>query len=192
LERISVADFINEIEIGALIQAQARGINFTVTPVDRTVTIEGDRQILAAAISNLVQNAFKFTCKNGSVSLTTRTTVDRVLFEVEDECGGLPPGKIEELFHPFEQRGSDRSGLGLGLSICLKAAKANGGKLYARDVPGKGCVFTLDLPRKPPPPLSVIDGGKGGAGAGSQGVAVGAGSQGTGIPRRRRRGGPRP
>ena len=156
LERISVADFVGEVEIGASLQARARGVHFGVTSVDPTVTIEGDRQTLAATIANLLQNAFKFTREHGSVSLTARATADRVLFEVEDECGGLPPGKIEELFRPFEQRGSDRSGVGLGLSICLKAAKANGGEIRVRDLPGKGCVFTLDLPRKPPPPSSAI------------------------------------
>jgi hypothetical protein len=83
--------------------------------------------------------------------LTVRATADRVLFEVEDECGGLPPGKAEDLFQPFEQRASDRSGLGLGLSICRRAAKASDGDLRVRDMPGTGCVFTLDLPRKPPP-----------------------------------------
>jgi hypothetical protein len=96
--------------------------------------------------------------------LTTRTTADRVLFEIEDECGGLPPGKIDDLFIPFKQRGADRSGVGLGLSICLKAAKANGGEIHVRDLPGKGCVFTLDLPRRPPPPLSIVGGEKRSAG----------------------------
>jgi nitrogen fixation/metabolism regulation signal transduction histidine kinase len=72
---------------------------------------------------------------------------DRVAFEIEDECGGLPPGKTEDLFRPFEQRGTDRSGVGLGLAICLKAAKASGGRIHVRDLPGKGCVFSLDLKR---------------------------------------------
>ncbi|MEO7109187.1 MAG: ATP-binding protein [Polyangiaceae bacterium] len=111
------------------------------------MTIEGDRQILEAAVSNLLQNAFKFTRKNGSVALRALATTDRVLFEIEDECGGLP-GDPEALFRPFEQQGADRSGVGLGLSICRKAAKANAGEIRARDLPGKGCVFTLDLPRK--------------------------------------------
>jgi len=159
LERISVADFIGEIEIGAALQAQALGVHLMVTSVDPTVTVEGDRQTLSALISNLLQNAFKFTRDHGDVALTARATADRVLFEVEDECGGLPPGKTDDLFRPFEQRGSDRSGVGLGLSICFKAAKANGGEIRVRDLPGKGCVFTLDLPRKPPPPLSAVGGG---------------------------------
>lgn len=148
LEKFSVADFIHEVEIGASIQARARGRVFAVSSVDPTLMVEGDRQTLAAALSNLLQNALKFTPELGHVSLTVRENGDRVIFDVEDACGGLPPGKIEELFVPFAQRGADRSGVGLGLSICLKAAKMNGGELRARDLPGKGCVFTLDLPKK--------------------------------------------
>lgn len=174
IERISVAQFVEEVEIGALIQAQARGIDLTVTSVDRAVTIEGDRPILAAALANLLQNAFKFTPKGGKVSFTTSATADRVLFEIEDECGGLPAGKPEGLFRAFEQRGSDRSGLGLGLSICAKAAKANGGELRVRDLPGVGCVFTLDLPRSAPAPLTVIEGGKTATGASAVPAADGA------------------
>jgi signal transduction histidine kinase len=163
-ERISAFEFVEEVEISALLEAQSRGVHLTVAPIDRTITIQGDRQILAAAVSNLLQNAFKFTRKQSHVSLSVRATAERVFFDIEDECGGLPPGKQEDLFRPFEQRGSDRSGAGLGLTICLKAAKANAGEIHVRDLPGKGCIFTLELPRLPPPPLSVVDGGKSSAG----------------------------
>ena len=148
IERFGVAAFLEELEIGALIQARARMHSLVVTSVPSDVAIEGDRQSLAAAISNLLQNAFKFTRNPGTIHLTARVAGDRVLFDIEDECGGLPPGKVDGLFKPFEQRDKDRSGIGLGLSICLKAAKANGGTIHVRDLPGKGCVFTLDLPRQ--------------------------------------------
>jgi signal transduction histidine kinase len=82
------------------------------------------------------------------VRLTTRVVDERVLIDVEDECGGLPPGKAEDLFRPFEQRGADRSGLGLGLAICLRRVEANGGRLRVRDVPGRGCVVTVELPKQ--------------------------------------------
>lgn len=147
LELICVAEFVEEIEVAALLQAKARNLHFAVTSVAPEVAIRGDRQILAAAVSNLLQNAFKFTPERGHVSLGTRLTADRVWFEVEDECGGLPPGKTEELFRPFEQRGADRTGVGLGLAICRRAAQANGGEIRVQDHPSKGCVFTLDLPR---------------------------------------------
>ncbi len=146
-ECMSVAKIVEEIELGALLGAHQLGKRLDVTSVDSEVLIEGDRQIITAAISNLLDNAFKFTRPNGKVALSVSATRERVLFEIEDECGGLPPGKIEDLFHAFEQRGSDRSGLGLGLSICLKAARANSGEVRVRDLPGKGCVFTFELPR---------------------------------------------
>jgi signal transduction histidine kinase len=155
LERVSIAAFLEEIEVGAAMQAEGYGLHLTVGSVDSDVTIDADWQLLTSAVSNLLQNAFKFTRRHGRISLTTRVTKDRVLIEVADECGGLPPGKAEELFRPFIG-GSDKSGLGLGLSIALRAARANSGDIHVRDVPGKGCVFTIDLPRRTPPHESVF------------------------------------
>jgi signal transduction histidine kinase len=94
-----------------------------------------------------LQNAFKFSRRNGHVSLGARSANGRVLIEVQDECGGLPDGKAEELFRPFEQKSDNRTGLGLGLSISRRAVQANNGKLNVRNLAGKGCVFTIDLPR---------------------------------------------
>ena len=89
------------------------------------------------------------------MTLRTRATEGHVLIEVSDECGGLPRGKVEELFQPFSQRGKERSGLGLGLSIARSAAQAHAGDIHVENMPGKGCVFTLDLPRLEPRPPSV-------------------------------------
>ena len=150
-ENISVADLIEDVEVGASIQALGRAVQFQVDAADRTSMIEGDRQILAAALSNLVQNALKFTRERGTVVLKVSTTADRVHFEVQDQCGGLAEESTEDLFCPFQQRGPDRRGTGLGLSICRKAARAHAGEIYIRNMPGEGCVFTLDLPRKPEP-----------------------------------------
>jgi len=149
VESISVAPFLEEIQIGALMQARARGLHFAMNSIAPAVSVQGDRPLLAAVLANFLQNAFKFTHKGGSVTLTTRATASSVLFDVEDECGGLPPGKYDELFRPFEQRGADRRGVGLGLTICQRAAEANAGRIHVRDRPGKGCVFTLELPRQP-------------------------------------------
>ena len=150
VEPISVAGFLEDVEIVAQLEARARGVNLMVSGVERDATITGDRHTLSAILTNLLQNAFKFTPANGNVTLKTSAIPERVRFDVEDECGGLPPGAPEELFRAFEQRGADRSGIGLGLSICMKAAKANQGELRVRNLPGKGCVFTLDLPRTAP------------------------------------------
>ena len=95
---------------------------------------------------NLLSNAFKNTPAGGHVGLRARAEDRRLLIEVEDECGGLPPGK-GDLFQPFgERRGSDRSGLGLGLAIARKAVRAHGGEITIRNLSGKGCVFIVDVP----------------------------------------------
>jgi signal transduction histidine kinase len=155
LERVAVGELIEEVEIGASMVAQSQGLLLTTTPVDPSIIVKADRQILAGALSNLVQNALKFTRAATTVAIRVSTTTDRVLIEVEDECGGLPPGKAEDLLRPFVQQGGDRTGLGLGLSICRKAAASMGGELHIRDLPGKGCIFTIDLPKQPPPPTSI-------------------------------------
>jgi len=129
----------------------ARECRFTVSPADENLEVYVDREMLAAAVGNLLQNAFKFTRPQGRVSLRTLATQKRVLIEVEDECGGLPAGKAEELFRPFEQRSDNREGLGLGLHICHRSVEASGGVMRVRALPGKGCVFTIDLPRLPAP-----------------------------------------
>lgn len=147
VERCSVAELIEEIEVIATIEAKERDIRLSVDGGAFDVVVEADQQILASVVANLVQNAFKFTRPRSSIIVRAYTAGDRVLIDVQDECGGLPPGRAEDLFRPFEQRGADRTGMGLGLSISLKGVKASGGELRVRDLPGSGCIFTVDLPR---------------------------------------------
>jgi signal transduction histidine kinase len=146
-ERTSVRELLEEIAVGASMEASSRGLTFDVTPGEEGVDVQVDRQLLAAAIANLLQNAFKFTRPETHVSLRSSATAERVLFEVGDGCGGLPAGKAAELFRPFAQQGADRSGLGLGLSISRKSIETSGGQMRVTDFPGTGCVFTIDLPR---------------------------------------------
>ena len=149
-ERVVVAQLLEEIEIVATVEAKDHDVHFSIDAGRPDVAVDGDRQILASVLANLVQNAFKFTRRDGHVTVSTRSTGDRVLIEVQDECGGLVPGKAEELFHPFEQQGADRTGLGLGLSISLKGVRAHRGDIHVRDLPGSGCIFTVELPRASP------------------------------------------
>lgn len=146
--RLSVATLIEDLTIAASVEASHRGLQLTVATVPEMLMIYADREILLSALSNLIQNAFKFTRPSGHVSLRTSATVDRIQIEIEDECGGLPAGEIEHLFRLFEQRGIDRTGLGLGLSISRQGVEDSGGKISVRDLPGKGCIFIIDLPRQ--------------------------------------------
>ena len=144
---ICVADFIAEVKVAASLQAGARDCAFTVATVDPKLAVDADRGLLFSAVENVLQNAFKFTLPHSAVSLHAYAAADRIRIDVEDACGGLAPGDEESMFLPFSQRGADKSGLGLGLSICRRSVEANDGTLSVRDVPGSGCVFTIDLPR---------------------------------------------
>jgi len=145
-ENIPVARFIEDMEVSAILSAKARGIRLTVGEVDPTLTLKADRQILSSVVSNLLQNAFKYTRPHTHVWLHTHATPDRVLFDIEDQCGGIPPAKSEQLFEPYVQQSDDRTGLGLGLAICVRGVQALRGAIKVRNQ-NKGCVFTVELPR---------------------------------------------
>ena len=143
---VPVVTFIDEIAASGILHSEYRHIQFTVEPVDPALSIDADPQLLASAVMNLLHNAFKNTPSGGRVALRARAEHGRLLIETEDECGGIPPGK-GDLFQKFgDRRGSDRSGLGLGLSIARKAVRAHGGEISIRNMPGKGCVFVVDVP----------------------------------------------
>src|SRR5581483_4632303 len=115
-EAFLVSGFIDELAPAAALSADAQRVTLALPPVEGGLAIEADRQVLRAVVMNLLQNAFKFTRPQTTVTLRVGANVERVLIEIEDECGGLPGGNVKDLFHPFEQRGADRSGLGLGLA----------------------------------------------------------------------------
>lgn len=143
---VSLADFVSDVKISASLESNSRGCVFTAGAVDSELALDVDREMLLSAVGNLLQNGFKFTLPNTEVLLSAYAVGDRIRIEVEDHCGGLPLG-MDNLFPSFKQRGKDRSGLGLGLSICRRSVEANNGVLRVRDIAGSGCVFTIDLPR---------------------------------------------
>src|SRR5471032_357248 len=156
----SLAEFIAEVRHSAALEAELRHCRLAVSEVDPRLAVDADRDLLFAAVGNLLQNAFKFTHRGSEVTLNAYASGDRILIDVEDHCGGLPPGDAERMFAPFVQGGADRTGLGLGLSISRRSVEANAGILGVRDVPGVGCVFTIDLPRHAMPALVATTGAR--------------------------------
>ncbi len=149
-QSIHLATFLATVRTAASFDALARGTPFTVYPVGNDIMVYADPEMLAASVGNLLQNAFKFTQHRTEVTLRTSVSGERVLIDVEDRCGGLSDGAVEKMFLPFAQSSRDRSGLGLGLDISRRGVEANDGVLRVRDVPGIGCIFTIDLPLQRP------------------------------------------
>jgi len=144
-QRYRVINLVREVEATASFEASEKSISVRVE-VAPELEILVDRHLIISALSNLVQNAIKFTVTGGIVWIRSRVVGGRVLLEIEDQCGGLPNGAAEELFQPFSQMGTDKSGLGIGLTISRRAVLLNNGILSVRDLPHLGCVFSIDLP----------------------------------------------
>ncbi len=76
------------------------------------MAIEADRQVLAAVVMNVLQNAFKFTRPRTTVTLRVGASAERVLIEIQDECGGLPDGDVDDLFQPVRPAKRQSNGPG--------------------------------------------------------------------------------
>ena len=145
-ERVVLADLLGDLSVTAAMQAEYRGVAFALEPVDTAMIVDADPPLLVSAVTNLLSNAFKFTPAGGHVTLAAHREDVRVRISVADECGGF----AEPRSNPFkafgERRGSDRGGLGLGLSIARRAVRSHDGDIRIESTPGKGCVFIIDLP----------------------------------------------
>jgi signal transduction histidine kinase len=126
-KRLSFADFLYELAIAANLHAESRAVQFAIDQVDPRLAVDADPQLLASAVMNLLTNAFKYTHAGGHVALRTVHENGRVRFEVEDECGGIPDGSDDPFKAFTARRQTDRTGLGLGLSIARKAVRKHGG-----------------------------------------------------------------
>jgi PAS domain S-box-containing protein len=120
------------------------------------VRVEGDAARLAQAMSNMLNNAAKYTDDGGRIELTVAAEGAHVVIRVKDNGIGIAAEDIEHVFDLFQQsdRALDRAqgGLGIGLTIVQKLAHMHGGSIEAKsDGIGKGSEFVLRLPAAPTP-----------------------------------------
>jgi len=134
-----------DVELGAVSEAESKGVKLRLA-IDKDERINLDVRLVRSALGNLVRNAVKYTVSGSVVELRGTVTSGRAVIEIEDCCGGLPPGKVEEAFAPFVRLDNRQSGFGLGLAIAKQAVDAHGGSIRVQNLPGKGCIFVLELP----------------------------------------------
>lgn len=143
----SVAQFVSELASAAQLAAHAKGCTVSMSSIDSSLAVSGNREMLLSAVANLLQNAIKFTRIGTEVRVSAYAAAGKIHIDVADQCGGLPPNAEATMFLPFSQNGADRTGLGLGLTIAQQSVVVNEGTLQVRDIPLLGCVFTVSLPR---------------------------------------------
>jgi signal transduction histidine kinase len=144
VEYFAVYEAINQLMVTAEIEAELKSQKLIVE-VDEQIGVKTDLHLVLSALGNLIQNALKYTKQGGHIHITGKKEDAWIVIEVRDQCGGIPPGKIEDLFRPFEQQSKDKTGLGLGLVISKKAIEKCGGTLRVHNTED-GCVFTAKLP----------------------------------------------
>lgn len=125
--------------------------------VDVTLHVGAERPIARAdaarldqVLSNLVNNAVKFSSEETTVAVTVERAGEEVLVSVCDQGVGIPQEDLAQLFVPFALRRSrgtaGEQGTGLGLAICRRIVEAHRGRIWAESTPGKGSAFYVALP----------------------------------------------
>ncbi|MBC7227351.1 MAG: GAF domain-containing protein [Thermoflexales bacterium] len=114
--------------------------------------IEGDRNLLLRTLTNLLDNALKFTPSEGEVRVTVdRPSADVLQFAVSDTGPGIPPGYQERIFDRFARLPNEKTrGTGIGLAFCKLAVEAHGGRIWVESRPGEGATFKFTIPLHPP------------------------------------------
>src|SRR5262249_39911251 len=124
--RFSLRHLVADALADSAVAANEKQITIEVRGVGG-VEVDVDPRLIRSALTNLVSNAVKFSGKGSTVLVSFVKSDGNVTIDVEDACGGLPPGAAEKMFKPFVQIGEDRSGFGLGLAIVRQAVAAHGG-----------------------------------------------------------------
>ena len=128
-------------------------------PVDLPL-VPVDGVLVEQALVNLLENAAKYTEKEGAIRVAARAADGAVEVEVADEGPGLPPGTEERVFEKFYRADSAPRGFGLGLPICRAIVTAHGGRIWAERGEPRGTLFRFTLPLEPAPPPAGEDDGE--------------------------------
>ncbi len=111
----------------------------------------GDLNMLNQVLSNLLDNALKFSPEGSAITLRAQAQSNYIIFTVRDEGKGIPPDKIERIFERFYQvdkgSASARKGAGIGLALCKRIVEAHDGRIWAESAgEGQGSTFFVSLP----------------------------------------------
>jgi signal transduction histidine kinase len=128
--------------------AEDKGVSLSCD-VPKPIHFIGDTQMIQRMISNLLDNAIKYTPSGGSVTAFINENDTHVVVSVKDTGCGISPNELPRIFERFYRCDQSRSqsGIGLGLSLARSIARAHGGDITATSLPNQGSTFTVNLPR---------------------------------------------
>lgn len=147
-----ITDLAASVITRAAPKAQRANVNLTIHLPPQPVFAEGDNEKINWVISQLVDNAIKFTPTGRNVTLTIEVdqSKSRVFTNVSDNGIGIPFGRLSELFHTFHQLDGSATrrygGTGLGLALVYRILEAHHTQIKVESAPGQGSVFSFELP----------------------------------------------
>lgn len=150
-EHIPLAAIFQSAQNDVQSMVEAKGHTLTVDMPPMSLVVVVDRIKLGMAITNLLNNANKFTPSGGQIRLSYQRKPRAVWITVQDTGVGIPQDQLERIFEEFHQVEDHMTrrhgGMGLGLAIAKAFVAAHGGSIWAEsDGPGRGSTFTINLP----------------------------------------------
>jgi signal transduction histidine kinase len=140
LIRVNIIRFENEIE--------NKKLNVDVTLSGNELYVIGDRDRVGQVISNLIDNAIKFTNEGGKIGLNTSIDSKKVMVNVSDTGVGIPEDELKliwDRFHMVDKSRTTKKGTGLGLSIARQIINQHGEKIWVKSQEGIGTTFSFTL-----------------------------------------------
>ena len=144
------------VDLGALLRevadavdplVQSKALALTVKTEDGVI-VEGNPSLLKRVVINLVDNAIKFTVQHDRIEIRMTAKAQLAIVRIADSGPGIPPGDLPFIFDRFFRAGGhDKSGGGLGLSLCREIVQAHSGEITAANCAAGGCEFVMTLPR---------------------------------------------
>ena len=140
LIRIIIIRFENEIE--------AKKLNVNVVLAGENMYVIGDRDRIGQVISNLLDNAIKFTPEGGSINIKTKVNGKKIVVSIGDTGVGIPENELKliwDRFHMVDKSRTQKKGTGLGLSIVRQILNQHGESIWVESTVGKGSTFFFTL-----------------------------------------------
>jgi signal transduction histidine kinase len=138
--RVNILRFENEIE--------AKKLNVDVTLSGEELYVTGDRDRIGQVISNLIDNAIKFTPEGGNIGINTKIEGKKVLTAVSDTGIGISENELKfvwDRFHMGDKSRTNKRGTGLGLSIARQIINSHGEEIWVESKESEGSTFYFSL-----------------------------------------------
>ena len=146
-ENLDLEELINQVTAGLKLLAEKKNLSLTTRIPDKLPEVLGDRQEITRLISNLIDNAIKYS-ESGEIVVSALRRPKQIEISVKDQGIGLstPKGSYDKVFDRFFQERPSSDGSGVGLAICKKIVEAHGGKIWVEsEGKGKGTTFKFTL-----------------------------------------------